>query len=221
MNTLPPSLLRWRSHTNIILNDIILSMETEKKNQSLLFRRIGSGPVHHHHHLAFFLDMVIRKPNKPYLGLNWPAITRQIQDPMHTDPSQLLIQQGVSLKTRSYTVRFILHSSISVTSSWLCMSCALNNSQTRSQKIFSKEQKGFRDGLSYSTPQKSETKKKGKCHYRASVLSLHILMGWDRGWVMAFSLISSLFWGVEYDRPSLNPFRFSENIFLLLVLDRF
>ena len=42
-------------------------------------------------------------------------------------------------------------------------------------------------------------------------------MGWDRGWVMAFPLVSLLFWGVEYDRPSLNPFCFSEKIFLLLV----
>ena len=41
-------------------------------------------------------------------------------------------------------------------------------------------------------------------------------MGWDRGWVMAFPLVSSLFWGVEYDRPSLNPFCFSEKIFCFL-----
>jgi len=42
------------------------------------------------------------------------------------------------------------------------------------------------------------------------------LMGWDRGWVMAFPLVSALFWGVEYDRPSLNPFCFSEKIFCFL-----
>jgi len=53
-----------------------------------------------------------------------------------------------------YTVRFTLHPSISVTSSWLHISCALKILQTRSKK-FSLNNK-FRDGLSYSTPQKSE-----------------------------------------------------------------
>ena len=39
-------------------------------------------------------------------------------------------------------------------------------------------------------------------------------MGWDWGWVMTFPLVSSLGWGVEYDRPSLNPFLFfGENFF--------
>jgi len=37
------------------------------------------------------------------------------------------------------------------------------------KKIFFKKQKGFRDGLSYSTPQK--VKKQGKYHYPASVPS--------------------------------------------------
>jgi len=53
---------------------------------------------------------------------------------------------------------------------------------------------------------------KRKCHNPASVPG----MGWDRGWVMAFPLISSLFWGVEYDGPSLNPFCFTEKIFCFL-----
>ena len=43
-------------------------------------------------------------------------------------------------------------------------------------------------------------------------------MGWDWGWVMTFPLVSSLGWGVEYDRPSLNPFCFSENFFLLFAV---
>ena len=42
-------------------------------------------------------------------------------------------------------------------------------------------------------------------------------MGWDRGWVMAFPLVPLLFWGVEYDKPSLNPFCFSEKIFCFLL----
>jgi len=41
-------------------------------------------------------------------------------------------------------------------------------------------------------------------------------MGWDWGWAMAFPLVSSHFWGVEYDRPSLNPYCFSEKIFCFL-----
>ena len=45
-------------------------------------------------------------------------------------------------------------------------------------------------------------------------------MGWDRGWVMAFPLVSSLFRGVEYDRPSLNSFCFWRK-FLLLVCEIF
>ena len=49
-----------------------------------------------------------------------------------------------------------------------------------------------------------------------AIPKFYILMGWDRGWVMAFPFVSSLFWRVDYDRPSLNPFCFSEN-FLLLV----
>ena len=66
------------------------------------------------------------------------------------------VQQGIFLKTRSYTVRFALYSSISVTSSWLRISCALKKLTNKKQKIFSEKQKGFRDGLSYSTPQKSK-----------------------------------------------------------------
>ena len=44
------------------------------------------------------------------------------------------------------------------------------------------------------------------------------VMEWDRGWVMAFPLVSSLCWGVEYDRPYLNPFCFSEKIFCFLIV---
>ena len=35
---------------------------------------------------------------------------------------------------------------------------------------------------------------------------------------MAFSLDSSLFWGVEYDRPSQNPFCYSEETFFFLLV---
>ena len=38
---------------------------------------------------------------------------------MNTSPPSPSVQQGVSVKTRTYTVRFTLHPSISVTSSWL------------------------------------------------------------------------------------------------------
>ena len=35
----------------------------------------------------------------------------------------------------------------------------------------------------------------------------------DQGWVMAFPHVSLIFRGVEHNRPSLNPFCFSENFF--------
>jgi len=41
---------------------------------------------------------------------------------------------------------------------------------TRNKTFSLKDKKGFRDGLSYSTPQESE-ENKGKCHYPASVPS--------------------------------------------------
>ena len=47
---------------------------------------------------------------------------------MHTDYN---FCAAVFLKTRSYTVRFTLHSSISVTSSWLRISCALKSSNKK------------------------------------------------------------------------------------------
>ena len=46
---------------------------------------------------------------------------------------------------------------------------ALATKENKKRKIFSEKQKGFRDGLSYSTPQ--EVKNKGKCHYPTSVPS--------------------------------------------------
>jgi len=55
-------------------------------------------------------------------------------------------------------------------------------------------------------------------YIRESLNSTFFLMGWDRGWVMPFLLVSLLFWGVEYDRPSLNPFFFSEKIFCFLYI---
>jgi len=46
---------------------------------------------------------------------------------------------------------------------------ALATKENKKQNIFSEKQKGFKYGLSYSTPQKE--KKQGKCHYPVSVLS--------------------------------------------------
>ena len=84
--------------------NIYLYIENRKKHQSLLLRGLGSGQVHHlihHHHLAFFIDLVIKIPNT------------------HTP--------GLRCKTRSYTVKFTLNSSISVTSRWLHITRALSN----------------------------------------------------------------------------------------------
>ena len=46
------------------------------------------------------------------------------------------------------------------------------------------------------------------------------LMGWVRGWVMEFPPCFFTFWGVEYDRPSVNPFFVFRRKFLLLVTGR-
>jgi len=66
----------------------------------------------------------------------------------------------------------------------------------KKQKNFSKKQKGFRDGLSYSTPQESEeTRGNTITQPRSHPIPKFyiILMGWDRGWVKAFPFVSSLF----------------------------
>jgi len=68
--------------------------------------------------------------------------------------------------------------------------------QHKKQKIFSEKQKEFRDGLSYSTPQKSkETRGNAITQPRSHPIKQmqNLGMGWDRGWVMAFPLVSLLF----------------------------
>ena len=103
--------------------------------------------IHRHHHLASSLGMVIKKPNTRTLGL---SLLRQIQDPFPCIQTTTSVQQGVSLKTRSYSVRFTLHSSISVTSSWLRISCSPKSSQTRSKTFSPKNKKDL--GMAYHTP---------------------------------------------------------------------
>jgi len=85
------------------------------------------------------------------------------------------------------------------------------NVTNKKQKIFSEKQKGFRDGLSYSNPQKSEETRGNAITQPRShpIPKFYIfLMRLDRGWVMAFPLVSSLFLrgGVLF---------FRENFFLL------
>jgi len=66
----------------------------------------------------------------------------------------------------------------------------------KKQKIFSKKQKGFRDGPSYSTPQKiKETRGNAITQPQSHPIAKFyiFLMEWDRGWVMAFPLVSLLF----------------------------
>jgi len=68
------------------------------------------------------------------------------------------------------------------------------NLTNKKQKIFSEKQKGFRDGLSYSTPQKSaETRGNAITQPRSHPIKKmwNLGMGWDRGRVMAFPLVSS------------------------------
>jgi len=66
----------------------------------------------------------------------------------------------------------------------------------KKQKIFFEKQKRFRDDLSYSTPQKSEETRGNAITqpwFHPIPKFYIILMGWDRGWVMAFLLVSSLY----------------------------
>ena len=71
-----------------------------------------------------------------------------------------LLCSSVSLKARSYTVRFTLHSSISVTSSWLRISCTLKSSQTRSKKISPKNKKDL--GMACHISPLKKAKKQGE-----------------------------------------------------------
>ena len=71
-----------------------------------------------------------------------------------------LLCSSVSLKTRSYTVRFTLHSSISVTSSWLRISCALKSSQTRSKKFSPKNKNDL--GMTCHIPPLKKATKQGE-----------------------------------------------------------
>jgi len=98
------------------------------------------------------------------------------------------VQQGVSLKTQAFLLPqagYTFH--------------ALYKKLTiKKQKNFSEKQKGFRDGLSYSTPQKCEETRGNAITQPQShpIPKFYIyLMGWDRGWLMAFPLVSSLFEG--------------------------
>jgi len=91
--------------------------------------------------------MVIKKPNTCTLGLSWPTITKTDSRPFPCIQTTTSVQQGVSLKTR------LKHFCYLKLATHFMHSKKLTN---KKQKIFSKKQKGFRDDLLYSTPQKSE-----------------------------------------------------------------
>jgi len=63
----------------------------------------------------------------------------------------------------------------------------------KKQKILFEKHKRFRDGLSYSTPQKSKETRGNAITQPWSHPIPIFLMGWDRGWVMAFPPVSLLF----------------------------
>jgi len=99
----------------------------------------------------------------------------------------ILLCSKVFLKTRLKHFRYLK------LASHFMRSKKLTN---KKQKIFSKKQKGFRDGLSYSTPQKSKETGGNAITQRRShpIPKFYIFfMGWDRGWVIAFPLVSLLF----------------------------
>ena len=85
---------------------------------------------------------------------------------------------------------------------------------TRSKKFSPKNKKDL--GMACHIPPLKKAKKQGEMPLPSlgPIPKFYIfLMGWDRGWVMAFPLVSSLLRGVEYDRPSLNPFVFRRKSF--------
>ena len=84
--------------------------------------------------------------------------------------------------------------------------------QTRSKKFTLKSKNGFRDGLSYSTPQKSEETRGNAIIQPRSHPIPKFFNGMGLRLGNRISPCSSHFWDAEYDRPSLNPFCFSEKI---------
>ena len=92
--------------------------------------------------------LVIKKPNTRTLGLSWPHYTiRQIQTPisMHVDHNYCAAKcfsENYRLKNFCY-LKLATH---------FMHSKKLTN---KNQKTFSEKQKGFRDGLSCSTPQET------------------------------------------------------------------
>jgi len=160
--------------------------------------------------------MVIKKPNTHTLGLSWHTITRQIQDQFPHVQTTTSAQQGVSLKTRSYTVRFTLRSSIPITSSWLHISWALKSSQARSKNFLWKTKKKDLGIACHTPPLKNSEESRGNAitqpwSHPIPSLNSTFLMGWNRGWIMAF-----LRGGVWQAIPKSSfPF-FGENILLLV-----
>jgi len=92
---------------------------------------------------------------------------------MHIDHclSYLLCSKVPPFKLGGTQQGSTLHSSVSVTSSYLHIPCVLKNSNNSLQKV-----KRFRDGLSYSTPQKKLINKE-KYHYPASALNSRFFNG--------------------------------------------
>ena len=117
-----------------------------RKKQSLLLKGIGSGPGPSSPPLIFlpFLTWWLKTPILVYPGLSWPTITRQDSRPhFHAYRPQLLCS-SVSLKIRSYAVRFTLHSSISVTCCLLATHFMRSKNLTnKKQRIFSEKHKGW------------------------------------------------------------------------------
>jgi len=161
--------------------------------------------------------MVI-KTQYPYLRVK--SLLDRFMTHFHAYRPQLLCS-SVSLKIGSYTVRFTLHKH------FCCLKLAMHfmrskNLTNKKQKIFSEKQKGFRDGLLYSSPQKSkETRGNAITQPRSHPITKFyiFLMGWDRGWVMAFPLFICFFEGWNMTAIPKSFLFFGEN-FLLLVYHR-
>ena len=95
-----------------------------------------------------FSTLWLRNPIPHTPGLSWPTITRQIHG--HRPCSKVFFWK-LGLDSKVYiTLKHFCY--LKLATHFMCSKKLTNKKQT----IFSETQKGFRDGLSYSTPQKSK-----------------------------------------------------------------
>jgi len=96
--------------------------------------------------------MVIKKPSTRTQGFSWPTITiDRSKTTDHNFVTARYFSENWELHSKVYfTLKHFCY--LKLTTHFMCSRMLTN----KKQKKFSKKQKEFRDGLSYSTPPKSE-----------------------------------------------------------------